>query len=412
MDWPIANYIFRSYKPEAIFSKGPYPLNMLGVVARSPNLKLSDAMAMGAGEDDLNNFNYSNVYEKYDHLTMEEWAALRMPKAGKMFDITMRPVEQTTVNLREKLSAAYMLTIQQMYFLDNADADKKQVTTKPWSVSVIGPWEAHLESLGVKIEKNTTVSHLHFSNGTLADVDGVVYDHVVMAAHQASVQALLKSATVDDEATQNALEDIGGPVAQLPNAPAFKILRGWFDGKLGQGEGVNKTRPMVVEVPEHFPICLIAQYHEMEDESKAWASKTGGSVIEFHLYTYNATEINAPDKEVWEAVKPTVLDIYPEIASLKLLGLTVGTYGHRLDSPSMPGWHAKTYGIRPHSDTPRKKGIRNLAFAGDWLHTEYPSAFMERAVSTGREAANLILLDDGVRQVDMVVPPLLGPGML
>ena len=82
----------------------------------------------------------------------------------------------------------------------------------------------------------------------------------------------------------------------------------------------------VVETPEHFPVCLIAQYHLMQEESARWANKTGGSVLEFHLYTYNATEIGAADTAVWEAVKPTVLEIYPEVAALKLLGLTVGTY--------------------------------------------------------------------------------------
>ena len=52
------------------------------------------------------------------------------------------------------------------------------------------------------------------------------------------------------------------------------------------------------------------------------------------------------------------------------------------------------------------------SFAGDWLHTTYPSALMERAVSTGREAANHILLADGVCQAPMTVTASRGPGFI
>lgn len=42
----------------------------------------------------------------------------------------------------------------------------------------------------------------------------------------------------------------------------------------------------------------------------------------------------------------------------------------------------------------------------------YPSFIMERAVSTGREAANFVLLDSGVRQVTLKVLAGKGPGLI
>ena len=49
--------------------------------------------------------------------------------------------------------------------------------------------------------------------------------------------------------------------------------------------------------------------------------------------------------------------------------------------------------------------------AGDWINTQFPSALMERAVSTGRLAANEVLLKDHVRQVPLLVVNPKGPGI-
>ena len=176
-------------------------------------------------QEDLSNFNYSNIYQKYDNITFEQWADFKMSKAfvvkyvitetepppypsrhvlvdhlgpasatsrrfhrrihgsnpharptthlhnsrkaPAMFDIFMRPIEQTTINEREKLSAAYMLSIQQLYFLDSSLADRREVSTKPWSQAVIGPWMEHLKAKGVTIHMNATVEGLRFANGTV-----------------------------------------------------------------------------------------------------------------------------------------------------------------------------------------------------------------------------------------------------
>ena len=56
--------------------------------------------------------------------------------------------------------------------------------------------------------------------------------------------------------------------------------------------------------------------------------------------------------------------------------------------------------------------VENLAFAGDWVNTDYPCALMERAVATGREAANALLFKDGVREVPVPHTRRHGPGFL
>lgn len=66
---------------------------------------------------------------------------------------------------------------------------------------------------------------------------------------------------------------------------------------------------------------------------------------------------------------------------------------------------------RPNVTFLAEQGLNNIYLAGDWVKTAYPSALMERAVSTGREAANQILLKDHVRQASLTVTNLHGPGI-
>ena len=43
-NWHKVDFVFRKYKPESIYSVGPYPFNLLGVVLRSSNLNIMDAL--------------------------------------------------------------------------------------------------------------------------------------------------------------------------------------------------------------------------------------------------------------------------------------------------------------------------------------------------------------------------------
>jgi len=398
--WKIAHYIFRKYKPENVYSTGPYPLNMLGVLERSPNLHLSDAIKSSLANQDLMNYDFDRVNAELDNITFDEWAVLRKVDTA-FYDILYRPIIQVTVNQRETVSATYMLELMQLYFLSDAKADEREICNKPWAQCVIEPWAAKLRSLGALIELGARVDGLRIEAGRAvgATGDSTRYDHVVMAANLRQVQQILAASAVDAQ-TKSSFDSIVGQVAQLPNAPPYKVVRVWFGGKL------NATRPDIVETPEHFPICLIAQFHLIEDEAAAWANKTGGSVVEFHLYTYNMTSVDASDDAVWAAVLPTIIEIYPEVADLKIVARVVTT------RDLFPQWAINTLAIRPFSTFAQTKGVAGLSFAGDWLTTDYPSAFMERAVSTGREAANIILLEDGVRQVNLTVTSKHGPGIL
>ena len=61
-----------------------------------------------------------------------------------------------------------------------------------------------------------------------------------------------------------------------------------------------------------------------------------------------------------------------------------------------PGSHR----FRPQTRSP----VANLFFAGDWIRTETPWWYMEKAVATGRLAADAILRDRGLPGVELLRP--------
>jgi isorenieratene synthase len=121
----------------------------------------------------------------------------------------------------------------------------------------------------------------------------------------------------------------------------------------------------------------ISVYERLEGESKRWAMRTGGSVVELHAYA-----VADPDQE---AVKRRLLkgmhELYPETQRAEIRH---ASWLLRQDCPSFaPGSHKR----RPRVSTP----FGNLALAGDFVKLPFPTALMERAVSSGFLAANTLL---------------------
>jgi isorenieratene synthase len=171
---------------------------------------------------------------------------------------------------------------------------------------------------------------------------------------------------------------------------------------------MNASAPDILETPDFTPINLIAQYSLLEKEFIDWAAQTGGSVVEFHCYTWSKFfDPKTPDSQVWSMITPTVKLIYPEIFErhFKILGYNVNSY------QNFASFEKGLYTFRPNVTTLVDNRLDNVYLAGDWVRTPFPVALMERAVSTGRMAANECLLRDGVKQASLTVVNLKGPGI-
>lgn len=400
-DYKDIHFIYRNYYPETLASSPPvYPLNLINLILKSPNLNMLDAVREIRMAADIVFFNHKKHVTQFDHLTFREWARMRGIHP-RFFDVLLYPAATVTLNDPESISAAEMILYMHYFFIGQPRAMDREITTVDHATAVIDPWAARLQKLGVNITLNHWVRGLTFANGRAVGEVGYPdeYDAVILATGVPGARSILLNSTVADLPSDQALQALRKTVLPLKVAPHYKIVRAWFD------RPTNSQNPDVIETPEHHPITLAAQFHRLEKESATWAQQTNGSIVEFHLYNIPGWE-NLTDDEVWNSIAPTVAEILPELAGAAPIAMTIGSYDN------FTSFEVGQATRRPHAHTPRELGVPNLFFAGDWISTDYPSALMERAVATGREAANAILIRDGVRQAPLQVTSSRGPGIL
>ena len=381
------DFVFRDRRPERLESTPKlFPFNLAGIVDRSPNLDWPDVASSLGIFGDLLGFTTRRLYERLDDTTFLQW--IEQAKVSPAFrDVVFLPAAHVTLNRVADLSAAEMLLFQHLYFTSQPFAFDREVSTVDHATAVIDPWVARLRSLGVNVRTSAPVPGLRFDSGRATGVvgEGDTYDWVVLATDVRATQAVLRGSQAD-ASSAGALASLRAGVGPLEIAPPYRILRAWFDRPLSAG------RPDVIETPQHDPIALIAQFHQLEDESRAWSVETGGAVLEFHLYALEDDLATIDDDAVWGRIRPTALEVLPELADARLVGSTVGTY------ENFTSFGVGQGRARPDHVGARDRGLSNVLLAGDWVACTAPSALMERAALTGRLAANECLVADGVRE--------------
>jgi carotenoid phi-ring synthase / carotenoid chi-ring synthase len=402
-DFKEVYFKFKDYKPELLKSEGPYPFNLLSIVLNSPNMNLLTAAGAAGALPELVGFNYDNIYERFDHLTFPKYVSNR--KVNKDFyQIIMEPAASVTLNDKDKVSAAEMLVFTNLYFLGHPRAFHRKVTTVDHGTAIIDPWVEKIRSLGGELTTDAPVSGFVIENNRILGCVGETerFDECVLSCDIPGAQKILSGSKGQDAQSKVSLSRLQSIVAAMKVAPPYRVLRVWFD------KPTDPRRPQyqsVIETSQFRPINLIGLFHMLEKECQDWAEANNGSILEYHLY--NTPELEGLSKEeVWKRIEETAFAITPELQGAKTLALSMGAF-HNFTSIE-PGQAL----ARPFSDAPRKSGIANLTLAGDWIRTKYPSALMERAVSTGIEAANHICLGDDVRQSALKVSKNRGPGLL
>ncbi|MER6596593.1 FAD-dependent oxidoreductase, partial [Micromonospora purpureochromogenes] len=169
-------------------------------------------------------------------------------------------------------------------------------------------------------------------------------------------------------------------VARMPAfgrpGPPYAVARYWMDGD------VRADRAVFSGVSRQPTLDSVTLYHRLENSSRRWAERTGGSVVELHAY---ACDEGVPAEELAERMRVELTTLWPEAAGLRVRELRARV---EAQAPAFtPGSHADRPGVRTDAN--------GLYLAGDGIRTEFPSALMERAAATGIIAANHILRAEG-----------------
>jgi isorenieratene synthase len=357
------------------------PWNVIALTRRTPTLGLRDLMRVN-GRAALAMLQYEGgwTYDRYDGETAGGYLdSLEFPPDARrmLFDV----FAHSFFNPEEAMSAGELLMMFHFYFAGNPEGLIFDVSKRPFSKSIWGPLGDYLVRHGVEVRTGCTVSRLVRSGGgkwsVALDGESLDADLVVLALHVPGLQSVVAaSPDLDDPGFRRAVEG-------LELTHPFVVWRLWLDrpARPGRAPFVGTTGVGTLD--------NISLYHLFEDESREWAEKTGGSVVELHAYA-----VEAARQDLMQAFHV----FYPEFEGARVLE---ERFLIRRDCPAFaPGSHAG----RPGVTTPHE----GVALAGDLVRLPIPSALMERAVASGFLAANHLLAPHGVKPEPIRSIPLRG----
>lgn len=355
------------------------PFNVMELVRRTPTLTLRDLMRVSVGRAAaMMAFDPDRTYAKWDRWTAREYLdALRFPPEARqmLFDV----FAHSFFNPEEDYSAAELLAMFHFYFLGNPEGLVFDTMRKPFSTGLFQPLERYLRDHGADVRTSTPVRRMELIEGGFrvhTDGESFAGSHVVLALSVPALKQLVRTSPDAFEPTLRARIDALGVTHP------FAVWRLFLDRK------VAADRAPFAGTTGLGILDNISVYERLEDESRAWSERSGGSVVELHAYAVDPT---------WseDAIRADLLRglhaAYPETRDARIVE---ERFLLRQDCPAFrPGDQA----ARPGVVTTRK----NLFLAGDFVKLPFPSALMERAVTSGFLAANAIVGRAGARPVEV-----------
>jgi isorenieratene synthase len=302
------------------------------------------------------------------------------------------------------MSAAELLMMFHFYFMGNPEGLVFDVLDDTFERALLAPLRTLLEARGVRFALGRRVTSLSRREGRGWRVThvpaetgpaeaaagahaGVVIeetDLAVLALHVPGLQTVVRASP--DLGTAEWRRDVGGLSLTRP----FAVWRLWLDRPTAPG------RHAFVGTAGFELLDNISLYHLFEAESRSWAERSGGSVVELHAY---GMPESAGEAEIRTAMRRGLHELLPETAGA---GVVHEVFFIERDCPAFPsGGHAG----RPGVDTPEP----DVALAGDYVRMAFPTALMERAVASGFLAANVLLRPHGVRPEPLRSIPPTGP---
>lgn len=344
------------------------PLNLAALVRRTPTLDLAGLRGIdGEVAAEMLAFDGDETYARFDSISaMEYLDRVNFPAEARrmLFEV----FAHSFFNPEDTMSAGEMLMMFHVYFCGSAEGILFDVLDGPFGDVVWGPLRRHLERLGGRVHLGAEVSSV--------DEPG---------PNEAVVVATNVRALTDLVATNSWMSN--GPGGELwrerverrRQAPPFAVLRLWLDREVA-GDRAPFAGTAAIGILDNIS-CV----HRYQDEARTWSRRTGGSVVELHAYALPESH-HFDEARVRRELIDQLHLVYPETASAVILDERL------LVRDDCPSFEVGSYADRLPVAAPHP----GLHLAGDHVLLPFPTALMERAVTTGFVAANAILSPFGV----------------
>ncbi|WP_123747975.1 FAD-dependent oxidoreductase [Saccharothrix texasensis] len=363
------------------------PWNALAFLRRSPTFRWSDLPSVDARAAlPLLDVSVPEVYRELDGLDAATYLErIRFPRPAHA--LAFEVFSRSFFAHPSRMSAAELAVMFHIYFLGSAEGLLFDVAADPFPHALWEPLGRHLAELGATVRRGVEVGSVRPGGPKrfAVDVSGDVLDAdaVVLAADVPGLRRVVAaSPRLGDAAWRER-------IAELRTAPPFLVSRYWLD------RPVDPDRPGFLGTSGYGLLDNVSVLDHYEHEARAWAARTGGSVVELHGYALPADEPD-PRARLWEQLT----EVYPET---KRANVVDERHELRADCPLFP---AGGFARRPTVTTPDD----HLVLAGDLVRIDLPVALMERAATTGFDAANRLLSRWGVAGTELWSVPTAGRG--
>lgn len=249
---------------------------------------------------------------------------------------------------------------------------------------LIAPIVARLRARGVRIHLGRGVDVVESRPDGTISVDGVDYDHVVLASDVSAAARIIRASP-----TLAQRPEMVTALRSMRAGQRYAVLRLWIDRPLGHG------RPVFFVTERETVLDAIAFSDRTDPHARAWAVAHEGCVIELHCYAVPDT---VADADVERSLVREAYVFLPELEAATVL--------HR-HLQLRDDFNAIHVGMR--ADRPGVvSGVSRLYFAGDWVKLPCPAMLMEAAHTSARLAADRICACEGVAGFHVDSVPLRG----
>ena len=400
---PVADYPLRTASGVtdsfAAIPRTP-PFNLVGFVWRSPTFPLAALTRVDmATALELIRVEFPQILQEDTGESAADFLdRLRFPDGAR--HLALEVFARSFFADPREFSARELVTMFHTYFTGSAEGLLFDVPREAYSEALWSPLGEYLADLGAEVRCQTMVerlTRLHPGsdaewrvehNGGVLDVDAVV-----LAADPRQARRLVADVSAlpsdGDAAVDASLRRLQEQVLLRRNAPPFAVLRLWLD------RAVAPKRPAFMGTSGYELLDNVSVLERYEHSARVWARNHRGSVVELHGYALPA---GMPATAVRDQLVDELHHVFPETRDAGIVAeelLIDDDCGLADTTP----WHEQ-----PGVST----GVPGLVLAGDWIRCEYPVALMERAATTGFQAANVLLSAWGVTGHDLWTPPLRG----
>ncbi|MGZ3145965.1 FAD-dependent oxidoreductase [Lentzea chajnantorensis] len=360
------------------------PWNALAFLRSSPTFRWRDLPGVNARAAlSLLDVSVPRVYEELDGLDAATYLErIRFPRAAHA--LAFEVFSRSFFAHPTRMSAAELAVMFHIYFLGSDEGLLFDVAADPFPHGLWDPLGRHLASLGATLCTGAEVRSVQPGENRRYSVTigggAIEADAVVLAADVPGLRSVVEASPFLGDAAWRER------VAGLRTAPRFLVSRYWLD------RPVDADRPGFLGTGGHDLLDNISVLDHYEHEARAWAARTGGSVVELHGYAL-PSDVDEADarKRLWDQLT----EVYPETKSAVVVD---ERHELREDCPLFP---AGGYARRPGVRTPDEF----LVLAGDLVRIDLPVALMERAATTGFAAANRLLSRWGVAGTELWTVP-------